>query len=615
VDVAVKEVGVWRNSHARAISFVRVTLLLLGILLVPLTVGAWVIDRQATSRADAKLDRALAHTASEEAITLQNYFDRARSVILISAHNPAFRTFYELPGSRLTNVRARGEVLVEAENALAYLETLYPGSIGEACFIDAHGAENARVVHGHRAPFHHLAHDESKNPFFAPTFALRPGQVHQARPYVSPDTRAWVMSNSTPVATRDGVKRAMVHFEVTIESFRRRLSAASTDTAVVDAKTGMVVVDSRVRQRVGAALGTKDRRFLALADTERAQGVMDLAGEHAAYRRLERTPGNANDWYVVAYSNTSGSLLGDYILILAALAALLLLISLIMGHRWARMNRELVTERLHLAVERQVSEERYRALFEEAEAARSALAGRNERLLELDKLKDEVVAIVSHELRTPLTALRGYVDLIRDGEAGELTEEQQKVFAIIERNADRLLSLVDDLLFVAWVEAGTFELERHELVLAEVVEHSLESARSLAEGKGVKLVHEPGRDGIVFGDRSRLSQLLDNLVANAVKFTPEGGTVLVRSEVSEHEVLLEVSDTGMGIPKNEQPHLFDRFFRSQEATRQEIQGTGLGLSIVQAIVAAHGGSISVESAEHEGTTFLIALPRSVPLAA
>lgn len=301
--------------------------------------------------------------------------------------------------------------------------------------------------------------------------------------------------------------------------------------------------------------------------------------------------------------------------ILAALAGLLLLIALTMGHRGARMNRELVTQRLHVAVERQASEERYRALFEEAETARSALAGQNERLLELDKLKDEVVAIVSHELRTPLTALRGYVDLIRDGEAGELTEEQHKFFAIIERNADRLLSLVDDLLFVAWVEAGTFELERHELVLAEVVEHSLESARSLAEGKGVKLVHEPGRDGIVVGDRKRLSQLLDNLVANAVKFTPEGGTVLVRTEVSEHEVLLEVSDTGMGIPENEQPHLFERFFRSEEATRQEIPGTGLGLSIVQAIVAAHGGSITVESADDEGTTFFIALPRSVRLAA
>ena len=615
VDVAAKEIGVWRNSHARAISFVRVSLLLLGILLVPLTVGAWLIDRQATSREDAKLDRALAHTASEEAISLQNYFDRARSVILISAHNPAFRTFYELPGSRAANVQARGPMIVEAENALAYLETLYPGSIGEACFIDAHGAENARVVRGERAPLADLAADESKNPFFAPTFALRPGQVHQARPYVSPDTREWVISNSTPVATKDGVKRAIVHFEVTIESFRRRLNAALTDVAVVDAKTGAVIVDSRERQRVGAALGTKDTRFRALADTERATGLIDLDGESAAYRRLAPTPGNANDWYVVAFSETPGSLLGEYVPILAALAALLLLISLTMGHRWARMNRELVAQRLHVARERQASEERYRALFEEAEKARSALAGQNERLLELDKLKDEVVAIVSHELRTPLTALRGYVDLIRDGEAGELTAEQHKIFGIIERNSDRLLGLVDDLLFVAWVEAGTFQLERHELVLAEVIQGTLESARSLAEGKGVKLVHEPGRNGIVVGDHSRLSQLLENLVANAVKFTPEGGTVLVRSEVSQDEVLLEVSDTGMGIPEEEQPHLFDRFFRSKEATKQEIPGTGLGLSIVQAIVEAHGGTITVESAADEGTTFFIALPRSVPLAA
>jgi len=615
VDVAVRKDRIWRSSHTRAVSFVRVSLLLVGILLVPLTFAAWVIDRQGTSRAEAKLDRALASNGAVEALSLQNYFDRARSVVLISAHNPAFRTFYELPGFRAVKVQARGAAIVEAENALAYLETLYPGSIGEACFIDAAGAENARVVSGRRAPLSDLTLDESKNPFFAPTFALRPGQVYQARPYVSPDTREWVISNSTPVATRDGVKRAIVHFEVTIESFRRRLSGASTNVAVVDARTGSVVVDSSVPQRVGAPLGTRDTRFVELADTERAMGVLNLDGEHAAYRRLAPTPGNANDWFVVAYSKTPGSLLGEYVPILAALAALFLIISLTMGHRWSRMNRELVVERLRLAVERQESEERYRVLFEEAETARSALAGQNERLLELDRLKDEVVAIVSHELRTPLTALRGYVDLIRDGEAGELTEEQQRVFAIIERNSQRLLGLVDDLLFVAWVEAGKFDLEQKEFVLADVVESSLESARSLALGNGIQLIHEPGPDATVVGDLSRLTQLLDNLVVNAVKFTEIGGTVLVRSEVSEHEVLLEVSDTGMGIPADEQEHLFERFFRSQEATRQEIPGTGLGLSIVQAIVAAHGGTISVDSVEGEGTTFSVALPRSVPLAA
>ena len=296
------------------------------------------------------------------------------------------------------------------------------------------------------------------------------------------------------------------------------------------------------------------------------------------------------------------------LLLLATLTTLFVVISLTLRHRSARVNRELVEQR-------QASEERYRALSEEAETARSTLAGQNERLLQLDKLKDELVALVSHELRTPLTALRGYVDLIRDGEAGDLTEEQLRVFAIIDRNASRLLNLVDDLLFVAWVEAGGFALEREEFSVAEVVESSMESASSVALGNGVELVHESISDGTVVGDRSRVSQLLDNLVANAVKFTPGGGKVTVRSEVREHEVVLEVADTGMGIPEDEQSHLFERFFRSKEANRQAIPGTGLGLSIVKAIVEAHGGWISVKSAEGRGTTFTVALPRSVPVAA
>ena len=137
-------------------------------------------------------------------------------------------------------------MLDEVNQALGYLERLFPESIGEACFIDRGGAENARMVRGVRAAPKDLSPDESSNPFFKPTFALRQGQVYQARPYVSPDTQEWVISNSTLLPTSDGSKPAIVHFEVTIESFRAVAASLSKrfDIMVVDGRAGAVVIDS-----------------------------------------------------------------------------------------------------------------------------------------------------------------------------------------------------------------------------------------------------------------------------------------------------------------------------------------------------------------------------------
>ena len=136
-----------------------------------------------------RTDQRLATSAGDEAVQVEEYFERARSIILLTAHNPAFRAFYTDPGERLAKVQARTRSLRESEAGLAYIEQLYATSISEVCFIDRGGPENARFVDGVRAPFGELSVDESKNPFFAPTFALRPGQVYQAKAYISPDTK------------------------------------------------------------------------------------------------------------------------------------------------------------------------------------------------------------------------------------------------------------------------------------------------------------------------------------------------------------------------------------------------------------------------------------------
>ena len=227
---------------------------------------------------------------------------------------------------------------------------------------------------------------------------------------------------------------------------------------------------------------------------------------------------------------------------------------------------------------------------------------------ELDRLKDDFVATVSHELRTPLTSMMGFLEMIREGEAGQLTDEQKRFLAIVYRSSERLQRLVGDLLFVARLDASGLQLQFAEAHLDEVAREAVESNAALARSREINLRSEIGDIPAVWGDRDRLAQLVSNLISNALKFTPAGGTVTVRVFLDAHNAVLEVADTGIGIPKGEQERLFQRFFRSSTATEQAIPGTGLGLVISKAIAEAHAGSISVESDAGAGTCFRVELP-------
>src|SRR5919201_1583666 len=257
--------------------------LVMGVLLLA---GGAALGVRERSQKRLALDHVLSNTVDQDASRLEAYFERARSIMLLTAHNPAFREFYAEPGPRDAKLRAHGAALRQAEAALNYLEQLYPASIGEACFIDRSGPENARYVRGVRAARADLSPDESANPFFLPTFQLRPGQVFQAKPYVSPDTQEWVISNSTPVPGTGFPAAAIVHYEITLESFRRQAAALAGrfDVAIVDGSNGRVVIDSRRPQRVGEPLGwPHDRRFVALTTTPGVSGTTTLEGHRLAF--------------------------------------------------------------------------------------------------------------------------------------------------------------------------------------------------------------------------------------------------------------------------------------------------------------------------------------------
>jgi diguanylate cyclase (GGDEF)-like protein len=318
------------HKGVRVVSFVG---LIVGVLLIPTALGLAKFDRD---RDISELERTLVAETDEHSGALESYFSKARAITLLTANSPAFANVLAEPGTRERKVRRHGRNIREATHHLRYLEKLYPSSIGEACFVDAGGGEFARAVRGHIARPGDLSTTEEQTVFFAPTFALDFGQVHQTRPYVSPDTKEWVIANATLIPQADGRKRAFVHFEVTVESFRRAMTQTSgvrsaEEIRIVDGRTGRVVIDSARRQRVGAALGVPGADlFGALAARAGSAGVTEYAGHRTAYRRIASTSSNANDWIVVASAKppTVGFISGLGPLPIAVLAVSLLIIAL-----------------------------------------------------------------------------------------------------------------------------------------------------------------------------------------------------------------------------------------------------------------------------------------------
>ena len=339
-----------------------------------------------------------------------------------------------------------------------------------------------------------------------------------------------------------------------------------------------------------------------------ANAALVFAACHPSVRRLSRPvprrPGRLGPGRltIIAVALAVGPLLGLLLtarghrgvepaeLVASATAIVLVLIRIVLLWR----ERERAAAALH------ESEVRYRELYTIAESARSELAAKNEELLELDRLKDQFVGLVSHELRTPLTSICGYLELLRDGFPDAPLEQQERFLDALERNAGRLLTLINDLLFMTQIEAGKLELQPARVELAELAEECAAAAKPLAQERRIELGVVPGAAPAVEADRSRLTQVLDNLLSNALKFTPPGGQVEVWLGADDGTVRVEVADSGMGISARDQRHLFEPFFRAPPVSVAAVPGTGLGLAISKGIVEAHGGRITAQSEKAAG---------------
>jgi signal transduction histidine kinase len=233
--------------------------------------------------------------------------------------------------------------------------------------------------------------------------------------------------------------------------------------------------------------------------------------------------------------------------------------------------------------------------------------------VEVDRLKSEFVATVSHELRTPMTSIKGYVEMLLMQAVGPVTDEQRRFLQTIKTNIDRLGGLVNDLLDISRIESGRVELSLEPVntveLLGEVREAFLRRARLESKPMNVELVTS-STVPFVRADRNRLRQILNNLVENSFNYTPANGSIRLSAWDAAGNVTIEVSDNGIGIAPGEQPRIFERFYRGEQALNLSVGGTGLGLSIVQQLVEMHQGTLELESegVPGQGTAFRVSLP-------
>jgi PAS domain S-box-containing protein len=267
----------------------------------------------------------------------------------------------------------------------------------------------------------------------------------------------------------------------------------------------------------------------------------------------------------------------------------------------------------HLLAFRDVSERvadearRSRMVALEQEARRAA-EEQSRRLHELDRMRTQLIATVSHELRTPLTPIASHVELLLEGFPAPPTGEQRTMLEAIQRNVARLRRLVDDLLTVRRVEQGLLEITPGPLDLPALVAAQVDQFRPSAARLGVELCCEVSPGPQTVGDADRVGTVIDNLLANALKFTPEGGRVTVSAVPVADAWEVTVTDTGRGIDAADLPRVFDPFFRTADAEHDGLPGSGLGLAVARALVDGHGGTISVTSTPGAGSEFLVRLP-------
>jgi signal transduction histidine kinase len=250
-----------------------------------------------------------------------------------------------------------------------------------------------------------------------------------------------------------------------------------------------------------------------------------------------------------------------------------------------------------------------RLLFEENQQVLLQLKKANSRLKELDQAKDEFISMASHQLRTPLTTIKGYLSMVLEGDVGPVTKDEKQLIEQAFDSAERMVFLIGDLLNVSRLQSGKFIIDSKPTNLAKMVEAQVDQLQETAKTHHLTLSYKkPDKFSLLNLDETKIQQVVMNFIDNAIYYTPANGSIEVALEATPTEVIYTVTDTGLGVPKAEQHHLFAKFYRAGNAREMRPDGTGLGLFMAKKVIAAQGGSIIFKSTEGKGSTFGFSFP-------
>ena len=248
-------------------------------------------------------------------------------------------------------------------------------------------------------------------------------------------------------------------------------------------------------------------------------------------------------------------------------------------------------------------------LQQRIEEATKELRATNAQLQRLDIAKDEFVSMASHQLRTPLTSVKGYISMVLEGDVGKITATQRQLLGEAFTSSERMVHLINDFLNVSRLQTGKFMLERKAADLSKIVAEEVDSLQTTAQMHDLKLLFRaPSYFPVLYIDEAKIRQVIMNFIDNAIYYSPEETEITIELSLEDGHAILQVRDTGIGVPKSEQEHLFGKFFRATNARKQRPDGTGVGLFLAKKVVVAHGGTIVFHSEEGKGSTFGFRLP-------
>jgi signal transduction histidine kinase len=414
------------------------------------------------------------------------------------------------------------------------------------------------------------------------------------------------------VAAREQMQTALTRLSAMADS----LEFYRLDTAAVSVRRDVASVADAAPREYSAALAgaATDAERISTTEVVPAIGRLERSVEAAARSLQVRT----GEQVTRTADAIDGARALGFALLLAALA-LAAAIAVWLTRSISRPAREL--ERGMRAISEGHFEHRLGTSLDRTDEFGRLAAGftsMSQRLAELDRLKAEFVSVASHELKTPINVVLGYLALLQEGVYGPVTDRQREILDTLEGQSQTLARLVKQLLDVSRFEAGGGGLDPRSFDPCAFLEELETAFRVLADQRSIhfEVRCAQGLPATVVWDRDRMSEVLGNLLSNAFKFTERGGRVELTAEaVDDRAVAIEVRDTGAGIPAEQLPHVFRKFYQADNQSRASSPGTGLGLAISKEIVEAHGGSITCESTPGVGTTFLITLPAKVDVRA